>query len=159
MPFWNSTSYRLLNRSDFSPIWWPWYRARPSPNCECFPWSICNVIGMSAGNTYPSEHLVPSRFGTCLCSNYRDQISRTCRVFPDFSHVREKCGKLCIFYILSSKRGIIPFKSLRKVTTLKFDTQYIKTKKYEKFQPNMSKHVGEKCGKLHISYIQVHKEA
>ena len=27
---------------------------------------------------------------------------------------------------------------------------YIKTKSYTKFELNMSKHVGEKCGKLHI---------
>ena len=30
---------------------------------------------------------------------------------------------------------------------------YTKTKSYATFQLNISKHVGEKCGKLHISYI------
>ena len=72
----------LLNRSDFPPILWPWYRTWPSPNYQWFPWSICNGCGMPAGNAYPSGHLVPSPlFGTCLCSNCWDQIPRTCHVF------------------------------------------------------------------------------
>ena len=37
--------------------------------------------------------------------------------------------------------------------TLKLDLQYIKTKSCAKFQLNISKNVGEKCGKLCISYI------
>ena len=117
--------------------------------------------------------------------------------------VREKCGKLCISSILSSKRGITPTKidanwrhlnllcstvkqshmqnfssicqsmeekmrktvyfeyskfrkrynsnkNWSKMTTLKLALWYIKTKSYTKFELNMSKHVGEKCGKLHI---------
>ena len=41
-----------------------------------------------------------------------------------------------------------------RVTTLKLDLLYIKTKPYAKFQLTFSKHVGEKkCRKLHISYI------
>ena len=72
----------LLNRSDFPPILWHWYRAWPSPNYEWFPWSIWNGCGMPAGNAYPSGHLVPSPFfWTCLCSNCWDQIPRTCHVF------------------------------------------------------------------------------
>ena len=50
----------LPNQSDFPPISWPWYRLWPSPNYECFPWSICNTCGMPAGNAFPSGHLVPS---------------------------------------------------------------------------------------------------
>ena len=34
------------------------------------------------------------------------------------------------------------------MTSLKLTLWYIKTKSYTKFEPNMSKHVGEKCGKL-----------
>ena len=117
--------------------------------------------------------------------------------------VREKCGKLCISSILSSKRGKTPteidanwrhsnlicstvkqshmqisaqyvkackrkvrktvyfeyskftkrhnsYKNWSKRTTLKLALWYIKTKSYTKFELNMSKHVGEKCGKLHI---------
>ena len=71
-----------LQWSQFPPILWPWYQAWPSLNYESFPWSICNWCGMTAGNAYPSGHLVPSpHFGTCLCSNWWDQIPRTCRVF------------------------------------------------------------------------------
>ena len=36
------------------------------------------------------------------------------------------------------------------MTTLTLALWYIKTKSYTKFELNMSKHVGEKCGKLHI---------
>ena len=36
------------------------------------------------------------------------------------------------------------------MTTLKLALWYIKTKSYTKFELNMSKHVGEKCRKLHI---------
>ena len=45
------------------------------------------------------------------------------------------------------------YKNWHKVTTLEFDLFYIKTKSYSKFQLNVSKHVREKCGKLHISSI------
>ena len=37
--------------------------------------------------------------------------------------------------------------------TLKLALWYIKTKSYTKFELNMSKHVGEKRGKLHICKI------
>ena len=40
-----------------------------------------------------------------------------------------------------------------KLTTLELDLLYSKTKSYAIFQLDMSKHVGEKCGKLHITYI------
>ena len=67
-------------------------------------------------------------------------------------HVREKSGKLCISYILSSQRGITPSKIDAKGQH-KLALQYMKTKLCAKFQLNMSKHVGENCGKLCISYI------
>ena len=41
-------------------------------------------------------------------------------------------------------------KNCCKMTILKLALWYIKTKSYTKFELNMSKHVGEKCGKLHI---------
>ena len=64
----------LPNWSDSPPISWP--------NYEWFPWSICYGCGMPTGNAYPSGHLVPSPiFGTCLCSNRWDQITRTCNIF------------------------------------------------------------------------------
>ena len=60
---------------------WPLYQVWPLPNYERFPWSICNGCCMPAGNAYPSGHLVPPPFFTCLCSNCWDQIPRTCHVF------------------------------------------------------------------------------
>ena len=35
---------------------------------EWFPWSICNVCGMPAGNAYPSGHLVPSPIVGLACA-------------------------------------------------------------------------------------------
>ena len=70
----------LLNRSDFRPILWPWYRAWPSPNNEWFPWSICNGCGIPAGNTYPSGHLVPSSILGLVLQLLRPD-SLTCHVF------------------------------------------------------------------------------
>ena len=67
-------------------------------------------------------------------------------------HVREKSGKLYLQYSKFQK-GHNSHKNWRKLTTLKLDLYYIKTKSYTKFQLNMSKHVGEKCGKLCISSI------
>ena len=67
--------------------------------------------------------------------------------------VREKCGKLCIFSNLHSKRGITPKKNWRKLMKLELDLKYSKTKSYAKFQLNMSKRVREKCGKLCIFSI------
>ena len=45
------------------------------------------------------------------------------------------------------------------MTTLKLDLYYTKKKSYANFQPNMSKHVGENCGKLCISSILSSKGA
>ena len=64
-------------------------------------------------------------------------------------HVREKRGKLCISSIFKFTKRHNSNKKL-KMTTLKLALWYIKTKSYTKFELNMSKHVGEKCGKLHI---------
>ena len=64
--------------------------------------------------------------------------------------VREKCGKLCIFSILSSKRGITPTKidGNRRHSNLFCST--VKQSHMLNFSSKMSKHEGEKCGKLHI---------
>ena len=44
-------------------------------------------------------------------------------------------------------------RDMRIVSELSDPPTYIKTKSCAKFQLNMSKHVGEKCGKLCSSYI------
>ena len=48
------------------------------------------------------------------------------------------------------QKGHNSYKNLCKLTTLKLDLRFIKRKSYTKFQLNMSMHVREKCGKLHI---------
>ena len=68
-------------------------------------------------------------------------------------HAGEKFGKLCISYILSSKRGITPSKIDAKGRHSNLPLKYIKIKSCAKFQRNMSEHAGENCGKLCISYI------
>ena len=66
---------------------------------------------------------------------------------------RRKVRKTMYFlYSMFTKRHN-SFKNWRKVTTLILDLKYTKTESYAKFQLNMSKHLGEKCGKLCISYI------
>ena len=65
-------------------------------------------------------------------------------------NVREKCGKLQISYILSSERGITPTEIDK---SDKLALYYIKTKSWVKFRLNVSKQVGEKHGKPHITYI------
>ena len=47
-----------------------------------FHGAFATGVASQQGNAYPSGHLVPSPlFGTCLCSNCWDQITRTCHVF------------------------------------------------------------------------------
>ena len=76
-------------RSDVHPISLPWYRTWPSPHYERFPWSICNGCGMSAGNAYPSGHLVPSPLGLSCAS-----FVETFRVFTRFFLPRIPLGTL-----------------------------------------------------------------
>ena len=47
------------------------------------------------------------------------------------------------------------YKHWRKITTLELDLRFIKRKSYTKFQLNISKHVGEKWGKLCIASILI----
>ena len=64
-----------------------------------------------------------------------------------------KNAENCVFSVFYIPKGHNSHKNWRKLTTLELDLQYSKTKSYAKFQLNMSKHVGEKCGKLLITYI------
>ena len=64
----------------------------------------------------------------------------------------EKCGKLCIFSILHSKRGLTTTKIHGNWWHSNLICSTVK-QSHMQFQLNMSKHVGEKCGKLQITYI------
>ena len=57
------------------------------------------------------------------------------------------------FQYFKFQKGHNSHKNWCKLTTLDLDLKYGETKSYAKFQLNISKHVGEKCGKLHITYI------
>ena len=52
------------------------------------------------------------------------------------------------FQYYKFQKGHNSYKNWRKSTTLELDIRFIKRK--SKFQPNMSMHILEKCGKLHI---------
>ena len=58
----------LTKQVDFTPIAWLGHRTRPLSGMDKFTWSICNRYDMPVVNTYPSWHLVPSLFRTCVCS-------------------------------------------------------------------------------------------
>ena len=74
-------------------------------------------------------------------------------------HVEEKCGKLHTSYILSSQKGITPSKIGAKWRQSNFICSTSKQSHVQNFQLNVSKHVREKFGKLHISYIKSSQEA
>ena len=70
-----------------------------------------------------------------------------------FKVCRRKVQKTAYFLYSKFIKSHNSFKNWRKVKTLKLDLFYIETKSYTNFQLNITKHVREKCGKLHISYI------
>ena len=77
-----------------------------------------------------------------------------CKISPQYVRAcRRKVRKTVYILYSKFKKRHNSFKNWRKVTTLKLDLKYINTKSYAKFQLKMSKRVGEKCGKLHISYF------
>ena len=53
------------------------------PNCEKFPYNICNGCGMPKEDAYSSGHLVLSHFGTCRCS-YVGPVSPELVLFRTF---------------------------------------------------------------------------
>ena len=71
-------------------------------------------------------------------------------------HVGEKCGKLYFQYSMLQK-GHYFYTNWRKLTTLKLDLKYSKTKSHAKFQLNLSKHVGEKYRILYFQYSKFQK--
>ena len=59
-----------------------------------------------------------------------------------------------LFQYSKLQKGDNSHKNWHKLTTVKLDLYYSKTKSYAKFQLNMSKHVREKCGKLYFQYSE-----
>ena len=118
---------------------------------KCGKLCISSILSCKRGIT-PTKIDANWRPSNLICSTVRQ--SKNAKFQPDMSkHVREKCGKLCISSILSSKKGHNSYKIWWKLTTLKLDLSYSKTKWNAKFQLNMSKRVWEKCGKLCIFSI------
>ena len=77
-----------------------------------------------------------------------------CKISAQYvKECRRKLRKTVYFQYSKFQKGHNSNKHWRKLTTLELDLYYSKTKSYAKFQPNMSKNVGENCGKLCISSI------
>ena len=55
--------------------------------------------------------------------------------------------KTVYFQYFKFQKGHNSYKNWPKLTTLEFDLMFIRRKWHAEFQLNMSKHVGEKCGK------------
>ena len=90
----------------------------------------------------------------------------------DESHIQQKMYKISAQYVKACRRkvpktvyfqyskfikGQSSYKNCQILLTLKLLLVFIKWKSYKKFQRKMSKHVGEKCGKLCISSILISK--
>ena len=101
--------------------------------------------------------ITPSKIDTkwwqsnLICSTLKESnvqnFSSICQSMQD------KTAENYVFPISKFQKGHNSFKNWRKLTTLKLDLKYIKTKSCAKFQLNMSKHVGGNYGKLCIFYI------
>ena len=63
-------------------------------------------------------------------------------------HVGEKCGKTVFSHYSKFQKGHNSYKNWRKLTTLELIILNPKTTSYGNSQLNMSKHAGEKSGKL-----------
>ena len=70
---------------------------------------------------------------------------------------RRKVQETVYFQYFKSQKGRYSYKNWWVLTILQLDLKYSKIKSYVKFQLNMSKHVGEKCGILSISSILSYK--
>ena len=71
-----------------------------------------------------------------------------CNISPQYVKAcRRKVRKTAHYLYSKFIKRHNSFKNWRKVTTFELDLKYTKTKSRAKFQLNMWKHVGEKCGK------------
>ena len=74
-----------------------------------------------------------------------------------FNACRRKVRKTVYFRDSKLKKGHYSNKNWRKLMTLKLDRMFMRRKWHTKFQLNMSKHVGEKCGNLWLTDIAILK--
>ena len=115
---------------------------------KCGKLCISSILSSKRGIT-PTKIDANWRHLNLICStvkqSHMQNFSSICQ------SVRKKCGKQCIFSILSSKRGITPTKIDGNWRHSNLICSTVKQSHIQKL--DMSKHVGEKCGKLHITYI------
>ena len=100
--FWMTTIYSdTLHLSGITPIFDPVtdldliIEFDFLPNCERFPYNICNRCGMPTEDAYYSGHLVLSHFGTCKCSNVETNLSSNCLVSGPLSFEHPSVLRYC----------------------------------------------------------------
>ena len=93
----------LPNRSDFSPISRPWYRAWLSANYEGFPWSILQL-----------------HFGTCICSNVENNLSWACLVSGLLNCEHPSVLLFCLQAVWHESRERLPLRTHGSVALLEF---------------------------------------
>ena len=64
---------------------------------------------------------------------------------------KRKLRKTVYFQYFKFQKGHNSYKNWQKLTTLELDQMFIRRKWHAKFQLNISKHVGERCGKLWLT--------
>ena len=74
-----------LHRSDFIPNPDHITELDYLPNYERFPWNICNGCSMPTGDTYSSEHLVPSDLGLAYVLLVETNPFPELVIFPDYT--------------------------------------------------------------------------
>ena len=102
--------------------------------------------------TYPCPRsLDESRNALWIKHSYE---SKLCKIIAQYNKAwKRKMRKTVFFKYSKLQKRHNSNKSWDKLTTLKLDLKYSKTKSYAKLQLNISKHVGENCGILCISSI------
>ena len=95
------------------------------------------------------SNLLCSSFKTKSCAKFQLNMSE---------HAGENYGKLCISYILSSKRVITPSKIDAKWWHSNLICSTLKQSHVQNFSSICFKHVGEKCGKLYFLHTKSTKK-
>ena len=78
--------------------------------------------------------------------------SHICKISAEYVKAcRRKLQKTEYFQYFKCQKGHNSYKDWRKLTKLELDQMFTRRKWHVKFQLNMLKHVGEKCGKLWLT--------
>ena len=91
------------------------------------------------------------RQSNLICSTVNKVI---CKISAQYvTACRRKVRNTVFFQYSKFQKGHNSYKNWLKLTTLELGVLYPKTTSYGNFQLNMSKHAGEKCGKLWLTDV------